>query len=419
MTAIGGANAASDFDGKITAGLITFRDTAYLNLEDDMSDDTELKFTVELNEEVDGATPQTSGVLSQALTATKDDAEARATLLGLAASEANDAGLEMLVDSSGGAAATQAIAGNMITGFDLVYSRLGNIRIGRGISSGDLTSSGKSVWIRGFGTTSDQDLRDGVQGYNADTAGIMLGGDLLLDSDVRIGMNASYAHTDVNVDGPGDHETGINTYRVGVYGGKDFGQYYVEGQASVAYNDIKISRRTTFGGLDRKANGDTDGMEYGLRIGAGIPFAVDEVHTITPYTNFQYIHADVDSFTETGSGALNMRTEATGLDIAELAVGARYNADIVISGGTLKPEVRASVAYDFIGDTSESTQTFTGGGSTFTTKGADVEQFSVQYGAGLAWETADESWMLSADYDGKAKSDFTSHGARIQVIYRF
>jgi outer membrane autotransporter protein len=413
-------NAGTSYATLVGNDTITFRDTAFLDLQDDGSDAQDLKFIIAAKADVDGASEQTSGVLDNAVAATAGDAEARAAILSLSAGETNDAGLQMLQDTTGGAATTQANAGNMVTGFDMVSSRLSNIRGSgpTGLSSGDQMSE-RTYWVRAFGTTADQDMRSGVQGYEADTVGVMVGGDVMLDNDVRIGVNASYAVTDVETDGSGDHETDIDTYRIGVYGGKDFENCYVEGQASVAYNDIETSRNITFGGLNRIANGDTDGYEYGLRVGAGMPLAIDASQTITPYTNFQYIHADVDGYTESGASSLNIRTDDQDIDIAELAIGARYNADIDYSEGTLKPEIRAAAAYDFIGETSESTQQFTGGGSTFTTKGPDVAQFSVNYGAGVSWETKDQSWEFSLDYDGKAKSDYITHGARLEAKLRF
>lgn len=413
-------NATTSYATLIGNKTITFRDTAFLNLEDAGSDAQDLKFIISAKSEVDGSTEQTNGVLNNALAATSDDAAARSAIMFLSSANSNDAGLQMLQDSSGGTATTHATAGNMVTGFDMVSSRLSNIRGGSqtGLSSGDQMSE-RTYWMRAFGTTAEQDLRSGVQGYEAYTAGIMVGGDVMLNNNVRLGIDASYAVTDVQTDGSGNHKTDINTYRLGVYGGKDFDSYYIEGQASIAYNDIETSRTITFGGLDRTASGDTNGYEYGVRVGAGMPLAIDDVQTITPYANFQYIHADVDSFTEKGAGSLNINTSDQDIDIAELAVGARYNANMDYSEGTFRPEIRAAAAYNFIGDTSETTQQFTGGGSTFTTKGSDVAQFSVNYGAGVSWETKDQSWEFSLDYDGKAKSDYITHGARVEAKLRF
>ena len=416
-------NATTSYATLIGNGSIVFRDTAFLDLQDNGSDAQDLKFIVALKSTPDGASAQTSDALTQSVTATSGDAEAQAALLALTSEQSNDAGLQLLSDSSGGAATTQATAGNMASGFDIVSARLSDLRTGNargqtGLSSGDRYSD-RHVWLRAFGVTAEQDLRSGVQGYNVDTVGAMAGMDALLDNNVRLGVNASYAVTNVDTDGAGHHETDIDTYRIGVYGGKDFDKYYLEGQASFAYNDIESSRNITFGALNRAANADTKGYEYGVRVGAGMPLAIDNAQTITPHMALQYIHAEVNDYTETGAGALNARIDNENIDVLELALGVKYNTAIDYDSGTFKPELRAAAAYDFIGDTAVSSQTFTGGGSTFQVRGADPAQFSINYGAGIRWETKDEAWEFSLDYDGKAKSDYISHGARMEAKLRF
>ncbi len=416
-------NAATSYATLVGNGTITFRDTAVLDLEDDGSDAQDLKFAVQIKDDVDGISGDKEDVLKKAFQETSGgtDPEVFGAIAGLGANDTDDAALQLTADTTGGEAIGRATSGNMMAGFDMISARLSDLRQGKGqtgVSSGNAYLD-RHVWLRGFGLTADQDMRDGVQGYEADTVGAMAGMDVLLENDIRLGVNGSYAVTDVDTDGAGNHKTDIDTYRIGAYGGKDFDRYYVEGQISFAYNDIDTSRTITFGGLNRTAAGDTEGYEYGARIGAGMPMAFEGGRTITPHVNFQYIHASVDKYTETGAGSLNTTVDNDDIDVAELAVGAKYDADYKYDGGIFTPELRVSAAYDFIGDTSVSTQTFTGGGATSRVRGADPAQFSVNYGAGIRWETADDMWELSLDYDGKAKSDYISHGARIEAKLRF
>ncbi len=417
-------NATTSYATLIGDETITFTDTALLDLEDNGSGAQDLKFIIQAKEDIDGVDGDKEDTLKNSLDAVSDDDQARNALFNLNGSLTADAALELQNDPTGGAATTQVSAGNMVSGFDLVSSRLSSLRRSGNIGGQTGASSGdgyidKAAWLRGFGNTADQDMRDGVQGYDSNTVGAMAGLDVMLENDIRLGVNASYAVTDIETDGAGNHETDIDTYRIGAYGGKDFERFYVEGQASFAYNDIKTSRNITFGGLNRTANGDTEGYEYGARIGAGMPLALDDRQTLTSIVDFQYIHAEVDEFTETGAGALNATVDNEDIDVAELAIGAKYDADINYDVGTLTPSLRLSGSYDFIGDTAVSNQTFTGGGSTFRVEGADPAQFSINYGAGISWANNDNIWEVSLNYDGKTKSDYISHGARIEAKYRF
>ena len=63
--------------------------------------------------------------------------------------------------------------------------------------------------------------------------------------------------------------------------------------------------------------------------------------------------------------------------------------------GNMIPELRASMQYDFASDEAEATATFAGGGSAFTTTGAEVEEFGYNLGLGVGWESDGASFSLS------------------------
>ena len=60
------------------------------------------------------------------------------------------------------------------------------------------------MWGQVFGQTADQDMRDGINGYDADTFGIAVGLDTEnIGNDTVVGMAFSYADTDVSSDSKG------------------------------------------------------------------------------------------------------------------------------------------------------------------------------------------------------------------------
>lgn len=416
-------NATTSYATLVTNEDIVFEGSLFFDLVDDGSDAQDLKVLVQTKDDIEGVSGTQETVIIQAVTAVTNDNEAKSALLGLSSTQTADASQQLISDETGGAATTKTIAANMSSGFDTVSARLSNLRhgVGRaqsGLSSGDEYTD-KYFWVRGFGYLADQDERSSVQGYSADTVGMMFGADAMVYDMVRLGVNAGYSVTDVDGDGSGNPQTDIYAYRLGVYGGKEFKDYYVEGQISAAFNDIDTARQVSFGGLNRTASGDTYGYEYGARFGVGMPQTVGNGHQITPYADLQYIHSTVDEYTETGAGSLNSTVDTQDIDVLELALGAKYAAKIESSTGTFIPEIRAAVAYDFIGDTPVTNQTFTGGGSTFQIKGADAAQLSGNYGLGLGWDSSGGQWTFSVDYDGKVKSDYISHGARIESRFAF
>lgn len=418
-------NATTSYAALIASDSILFEGTALLELRDDGSDTQDLKVIIAVTEDIDGVDGDEEEALDESITATGDgdDDEAQDAILGLMPDETQAAAQQLIADNSGGAATTLATASNMSTGFDVVGARLSDLRrdksgLRTGLSGGDAYSS-SHAWFRGIGYTADQEDRNGVLGYIVDTVGVLAGMDGLLDNNTRFGINAGYSETHVDGGGSGDHETDIGLYRLGIYGGRDFQRYYIEGQASASYHDIQTSRRITFGGLNRTAIGDTNGYGYGMRIGAGMPLVFKPNQYITPYTDFQFIHVSVDDYAETGADSLNIHVDNEDINIAELIFGTKYSADLTYNRSVFSPEIRAAIAYDFIGDTPVSHQTFTGGGSAFQVRGISPVQLSANYGAGISWRHADHRWEFSLNYDGKVKSDYLSHGARFEAKVRF
>jgi len=413
-------NAGTSYATLVTNGSIVFVDTAVLNLENAGSDAQDLKFSVSLKENPDGATTLTSKIIRQAISASSPNAdlEALSSLLSLTSGNINDAGAALVGDPTGGAMTTRVIASNMILGFDLVSSRLTDLRRAQAENHHDGALMRQS-WVRGFGFFADQEVTDGIEGYDADTSGIVMGTDKVLENNMRFGLNASYSFTSVNASGPGNRNADIDSYRIGLYGGQFFDNFYLEGQASYSYNDIETSRTIVFPGLNRRAVADADGHEFGFRLGTGLPIAFQPGHEITPHLNFQYIHSSVSSYLEKGAGALNVRVDNEDIDIAELAIGATYSTDIHADDNILTLQFRAAAAYDFIGENAISNQQFAGVGDGFIIEGADVQKFSVRFGAGLEWKAMDNNWDFSLNYDGKVKSDFFTHGVRLAAKYQY
>jgi len=88
------------------------------------------------------------------------------------------------------------------------------------------------------------------------------------------------------------------------------------------------------------------------------------------------------------------------------------------NGAILKPNVHASYKYDVIGDSADTSASFTAGGSTFDTKALDPADSTFQAGVGLKLiET--NGWDVTANYDYTFKSDYDSHSGFLRVAYEF
>jgi outer membrane autotransporter protein len=279
--------------------------------------------------------------------------------------------------------------------------------------SGELA---KAIWMKPFVNFGDQDLRKGIAGYETDTYGLAMGADVKVGRSTY-GLSFSYADTDVDSKGAGNAQTDISSYQATFYTDYTTDKWYVEGLVGYARNEIDTSRSITVNTLTAEAEYGSN--QFMINIGGGIPLEIAKNHFITPNASFQYTLVDNETYTETGAGGLNLRVDQDEVNIALGVFGARYHAHNDMGSGTLTPEIRGSLTYDFAGDDGQSTSLANGGGAAFGVTGADVVELGYRAGLGLSYAPNDNGLTVSANYDLNQKTDFIGHSANFSLRYEF
>lgn len=318
--------------------------------------------------------------------------------------------------------------GNAATSFtvaalhhDAVTGHLSDTR--SGVSTGDQTgvSTGEGwnengIWVKGIGNHSEQDNRGGFNGYDADTWGVSGGSDALVAEGTRLGFAGGYAASDVENQGD-TGGTDIDTYQGSVYVGFDMKPWYVNTAFTFSWNSYESTRSIVFPGVSRVAESETDGQQYTAIVDTGYVIQ-HEQWEITPLASLEYSHLNIDGYTETGAGALNLIVDDQSYDFLELGLGGKLALPIKDDNGTWVPEVHARWLYDMIGDNFQTTSSFAGGGSAFSTNGLEPAQHALNAGAGIMIYTKGNV-TLSGVYDFTYKEDFTSHNAEAVLRYNF
>jgi outer membrane autotransporter protein len=326
--------------------------------------------------------------------------------------------------SAAGSAAVSATGSQVIA---VGSSRLASLRSGAQFAStqasgfaGGADANKFGVWMKPFVNFGDQDMRKGIAGYETDTYGIAMGGDVKVGDSrqTTLGMSISYANTDIDSKGAGRAKTGIDSYQATLYADYTTNKWYVEGLVGFARNEIDTTRNITFS--SQTASADYGSNQFMFNIGGGIPMEVAKNHFITPNASFQYTMVENETYTETGAGSLNLRVDQDEVHIAMGIFGARYHTHTEMKSGTLTPEIRTALTYDFAGDDGQSTSTYNGGGAAFGVTGADVVELGYTAGLGLSYAPLDNQGLtLSANYDWNQKTDFVGHSANFALRYEF
>lgn len=284
-----------------------------------------------------------------------------------------------------------------------------------GLSSGDGIIADNNVWVKPFGTWSNQDSDDGITGYDADTYGIVGGVDGAVSDAVRLGVAMSYASTDVESD------DSRNKMEIDSYQATTYGSYAIDAKTEASfqigggYNNADSKRVMPFGGLNRVANGDIDG--YALQVGAGIGRSIDVASgtTLTPSARLDYTLLHTESYTENDAGGLNLKVRSQTTDQLIPSVSARLNHEL---NQDFSVGVNAGVGYDVLSDRNSVTASYVGGGAAFVTRGIESSPWVVRSGVGLRYNVTDDM-DLSVRYDREDRGEFDAQTASVRFRKAF
>ncbi len=197
-------------------------------------------------------------------------------------------------------------------------------------------------------TFGDKDATDREQGFSFISGGLTAGVDYRLTDNVILGAALSYTRSsaDINFN---LGETTSHSFGISAYGTYYIGGFYLDGHAGFEWNEYKTERVITFATVNREATGKPSGQQYTGNVGAGYDFRVGPT-TLTPYARAEYVHLDVDSFTETGAIGLNLFIDRQHVDSLQTALGGRVVYAINTGFGVIAPQGSLEWRHEFLND---------------------------------------------------------------------
>ena len=333
------------------------------------------------------------------------------TALGQLATEREvaDAVESTLPGISGGAAQmTNLVLGDVV---DLVSSRQDAIR---GLSSGDGFMTDKNLWLKPLGGWTKQDDRQSITGYDVDSYGLAVG----IDSDVsdtwNVGVAFAYINSDIESNlAAGSHTIDMDSYQTKVYATNKLDNMTVLNlQAGVGRSNYDSNRRLFNSNV---ANADYDSWNTQLSAELERSYQVSDKTELTPYVHADYSYVSVESYNETGAGALSLNV---GTDSADsLIIGTGVKANHAVSDSLLLL-ANAGIGYDLMTDRSSLTSGFAGGGAQFTTDGIEPDEWVYNAGVGATY-SLDNGTEITAAYTVDARQDYTdqSVSANFRMLF--
>ncbi|MGH6647841.1 autotransporter outer membrane beta-barrel domain-containing protein [Aquabacterium sp.] len=275
----------------------------------------------------------------------------------------------------------------------------------------------RGVWGKVFGSEARQGLNGGYAGYQANTYGLSLGADTLVNNQWVLGGAFTYASTDVALrDSFAGDGSDIKSYQLTGYATRDFGPWYLEGMLAYARQDFNSVRNTVVSGI---AQGDFKGDQWAARLSAGKPWAVSDKVTLTPSVGLEANRFQQDGYTETGGGPLSLNVDEQSATRVRSVLGVKAATRFDLTGGAvLTPAVHAFWRHEFKRGGVDTTSTFTGGGASFLTPGQKLARNTLNIGGSLVYEKS-KTFSLSLQIDGERSPHYGAASAQVVGLWRF
>ncbi len=187
---------------------------------------------------------------------------------------------------------------------------------GGGASADRGAASPLGAFINGAGSFGSKDETSREAGLDFHTAGLTAGIDYRLTDNFILGAAFNYSRTDADVTVTLG-EVDSRSYGVGLYSTYYVGPFYLDLLGGFNRYNYDTSRRIVYSpgpdtvgtpgtAVNRTATGDTDGWEYTFAAGVGYNFRLGG-STLTPYVRVDFLHQDIDGYTEHGAEGLDLR----------------------------------------------------------------------------------------------------------------
>jgi outer membrane autotransporter protein len=281
----------------------------------------------------------------------------------------------------------------------------------------------QGLWVKGFGYFADQGAQGAFSGYDSTVLGAMVGYDAAVADNTRAGLGIGYARS--KIDGKAlSNSTGFNTYQATAYIAHEDGIWFADGDVSYGRNSYSGRRQIAFSGINRTALAKYSGEDFTTFVTTGRHFYADDV-TITPLVSLQVTHLNLDGYTETGAGDVNLNVAAQSYNFLESGLGVNVARHFDLDDGRdLLPEVHFKWLHELLNPNVRNTATFTATGSTpFVTSGLNTAPDTLDMGAGLTLLScgcSERSWSVEGIYDFYWRSqNYSAHQVTLAASYRF
>ena len=285
-----------------------------------------------------------------------------------------------------------------------------------GLSTGDKFYGDKYFWFRPFGSWANQNDRNGVAGYSANTYGMMFGADKELNDTNRLGIALAHArsYADSNSSNA-PQNSNISSYLALLYGNHSLSEATsINFQADMGKHDVTGSRSIIF--MNRVANSNYSSWNGHIGMGIAHTISLSERTSFTPSLSADYTIIREDSYAESGADALNLIVNSS--TTHEMIVGVDGKIAHAVTDQVYL-NANFGLGYDALNSQTTITSAFAGDpAAAFITRGMELNPWIAHGGLGCVTKPNDMV-DISARYNFEVRNGFNNQTASVNIRWAF
>ena len=337
--------------------------------------------------------------------------------------ESEKAGQQLAPSTNGAAIQGATNAGTQVS--NVLFARLDNNRTavasrsgGTGVASGEVRR-GAEAWVQAFGSSFDQGLRNGVDGYDGTTIGLAGGVEAGVARNVTVGASFAYAATDLSDKGSrSGNSTKIDSYVGSLYSTYQGNPWFVDASASFGRHNNHSTRVVQIGAVNERPTADYWSTQYSAKVAAGYPINLKGT-VVTPSAGITGTILSTDAYSETGAPSTALNVDEQSYYQYGSVLGLKIARDFTDGRSKYTPELRAAWTHDFRVSAMNANSSFAADNSVrFGTTGPDPDRDSYQLGGGLSY-VYDEIYTISGRYSYDWREAYGSHTGQLEARIKF
>jgi len=273
------------------------------------------------------------------------------------------------------------------------------------------TAQGISAWTSAWGHGGHHDDDGNAASLQANGSGLLVGADLSLGSNSRLGAVVGHGQNSIRENSLGS-STHVLGDHVGLYGSSSFGAFVLRGGMAYARQDVHSNRAVAFGTYSDWLSSEHHAQTAQAYVEGGYQFNMSPGQQLEPFVNVARVRVHSDALQE-GGGNAALAVAGNSASVNTATLGLRDTLTLDAAGGI---HAHASLGYQQAwGDLSPvTTMRFVTGGDSFAVAGTPVARHAFTTDLGIDFKLA-KNVSVDASYLGQFASGVQDQGARMSL----